>query len=163
MVESRYTHVTIVADDLEESVEFYESVFGMEQIPTPAFDERVQWVGCGDLQLHLVESDADPPEFNHHGLHVDDFEAVFQAVREYEGAEVEPLPQIEPDDDEPPVYVVPSGAVQFYIRDPAGNLVEVNAPEADDLDESVVQNLVERTDIEWPEPGEEPASIYMTD
>ena len=163
MVVSRYTHVSIVAADLEESVGFYESVFGMERIPTPAFDERIQWLECGGRQLHVVERDDDPPAFNHHALHVDDFEAVYQAIRERTDAEVEALPQIETAfvDGEPPVYVLPSGEVQCYIRDPAGNLVEVNAPDADALDESVVRNLIERTDVERPGPGEEPAPIYM--
>ncbi|WP_144901400.1 VOC family protein [Halobellus captivus] len=163
MVEARYTHVSIVAADLEESVQFYESVFGMERIPTPAFDEPIQWLACGDLQLHLVERDDDPPAFNHHALHVDDFEAVYRAIRQHDSAEAERLPQIEPGfvDGEPPVYVIPSGAIQFYIRDPAGNLVEVNYPDAADLDTSVVSNLIDRTDIDWPGPDEEPAPIYL--
>jgi catechol 2,3-dioxygenase-like lactoylglutathione lyase family enzyme len=163
VVEARYTHVSIVANDLEESTEFYESVFGLERIPAPAFHERIQWLKCGDLQLHLVERDGDPPAFNHHALHVDDFETVYQSIRDHGSAEVEPLPQIEPGfvDGEPPVYVLPSGEIQFYIRDPAGNLVEVNAPDADALDESIVPNLIDRTDIDWPDGDEEPAPIYM--
>ncbi|MFC6724463.1 VOC family protein [Halobium palmae] len=165
MVESRYTHVSIVAADLEESVDFYRSVFGMEPIRTPAFDERAQWLGCGDLQLHIVENDADPPEFNHHALHVDEFEEVFRALREHESVEIEPLPNVDTGfvDGEPPVYVLPSGAVQLYIRDPAGNMVEVNAPDADTLDATVVTNLIERTDVDPPGPGEEPAPIYVED
>ena len=164
MVESRYTHVSIVADDLEESVDFYESVFGMKRIPTPAFDERIQWLQCGEFQLHLVERDDDSPAFNHHALHVDDFETVYQSIRDHDRAEAEALPQIEASaDPDPPVYVLPSGAVQWYVRDPAGNLVEINAPDADALDESLVRNLVKRTDIEWPEAGEEPAPIYLNE
>ncbi|WP_049987107.1 VOC family protein [Halobellus rufus] len=165
MVQPRYTHVSIVAADLEESATFYESVFGMERIPTPAFEEPAQWLDCGGLQLHLVEREDDPPGFNHHALHVDDFEAVYESITSHEAAEVELLPQIETGyvDGEPPVYVLPSGAVQFYVRDPAGNLVEVNAPDADALDTSVVPNLVERDDIEPPGPGEEPAPIYMSE
>lgn len=163
MVEARYTHVSIAAKDVEESAAFYESVFGLERISTPAFDEPTQWLRCGDLQLHLVERDGDPPAFNHHALHVDDFEAVYRSIRDHDSAAVEPLPQIDTAfvDGEPPVYVLPSGEVQFYIRDPAGNLVEVNAPDADALDGSVVRNLIERTDVERPEAGEAPAPIYM--
>ncbi|MFD1600772.1 VOC family protein [Halobellus rarus] len=163
MVVSRYTHVSIVAADLEESVGFYESVFGMERIPTPAFDERIQWLECGDKQLHIVERDDEPPAFNHHALHVDDFEAVYGAIREHDSAEFEVLPQIETAfvDGEPPVYVLPSGEVQCYVRDPAGNLVEVNAPDADALDESAVRNLIERADVEWPSGDDEPAPIYL--
>ncbi len=32
------------------------------------------------------------------------------------------------------VYELPDGAVQLYLRDPAGNMVEVNYPDAADLD-----------------------------
>jgi catechol 2,3-dioxygenase-like lactoylglutathione lyase family enzyme len=162
---TQYTHVSILATDLDASVEFYESVFGMEQIPTPGFDEPTQWLACGDLQLHIVERADEPPAFNHHALHVDDFEAVYEAIRAHESAEVELLPQIETGyvDGEPPVYVLPSGAVQFYIRDPAGNLVEVNAPDAEALDDGVVGNLVGRTDVAAPGPDEAAAPIYMDD
>jgi catechol 2,3-dioxygenase-like lactoylglutathione lyase family enzyme len=162
MVETQYTHVSIAADDLDESVAFYESVFGLERIPTPAFDGRVQWLGCGDRQLHLAETDADPPAFNHCAIHVDDFEAVFESIREHEAAEIEVLSGVGPGyvDGEPPVYVLPSGAVQLYVRDPAGNRVEVNAPDADALDETVVRNLIERTDVEWPDAGEPTAPLY---
>jgi len=165
VVEPRYTHVSIVAADLEASVAFYESVFGMERIPTPAFEERIQWLACGDSQLHVVESDADPPAFNHCAIHVDDFETVFRALREHGDAEIEALPGVGPGfvDGEPPVYVLPSGAVQLYVRDPGGNRVEVNAPDVDALDGAVVRNLIERTDIEWPDAGESAAPIYTDD
>ena len=162
MIDTRYTHVSILATDLDESVAFYESVFGMDRIATPAFDERTQWLGCGDLQLHIVEREDESPAFNHHALHVDDFEAVYEAIRDHEAAEVELLPQIDTGyvDGEPPVYVLPSGAVQFYVRDPAGNLVEVNAPDADALDPAVVRNVVERTDVDAPGPDEAAAPLY---
>jgi catechol 2,3-dioxygenase-like lactoylglutathione lyase family enzyme len=162
VVDARYTHVSIVADDLEESVAFYESVFGLERIPTPAFDGRVQWLQCGDRQLHLAETDADPPAFNHVAVHVDDFEAVFASICEHDDAEIEtPSGDGGSIDGEPPVYVLPSGAVQLYVRDPGGNRVEVNAPDADALDKTVVRNLVERTDVEWPAPGESAAPLYL--
>jgi len=161
MDESRYTHVSIQADDLDTSVDFYESVFRLERIQTPAFAEPIQWFRCGDLQLHIVENDAEPPTFNHLALHAYDFEAVYEAVDAYDGAAFEALPHLDGGfvDGEPPVYALPSGAAQLYLRDPAGNLVEVNAPDADALDRSVVPNVVERSDIE-PTEGE-PAPVYM--
>jgi catechol 2,3-dioxygenase-like lactoylglutathione lyase family enzyme len=162
MVSSRYTHVTIQADDLAESVDFYASVFGMERLPTPDFAEPIQWLRCGDLQLHLIETDAGPPPINHHGLHVDDFEAVYRALREHDRAEFEVLAHTGEGvvDGHPPVYVLPTGTVQLYVRDPAGNLVEVNAPEAEALDDSVVTNLVERADVDPPEPGSPAPVLY---
>ena len=165
VVEPRYTHVSIVASDLEASVAFYESVFGMERIPTPAFEGRIQWLACGDSQLHVIETDADPPAVTHCAIHVDDFESVFESIRGRDDAEIEALPGVGPGyvDGEPPVYVLPSGAVQLYVRDPGGNRVEVNAPDADALDETVVRNLIERTDIEWPDPSESAAPLYLPD
>ena len=39
------------------------------------------------------------------------------------------------------VYQLPDGAVQLYVRDPAGNLVEINWPDVTTLDRSVVTQV----------------------
>jgi YD repeat-containing protein len=52
------------------------------------------------------------------------------------------------------VYQLPDGAVQLYVRDPAGNLVEINWPDVTTLDRSVV-NHVEKV------PGKPEARLYM--
>ena len=160
---TRYTHVSIQADDLEESVDFYETAFDMEQIPTPNFREPLQWLRCGELQLHIVENDAEPPTFNHHAVYVDDFEATYQAVMDHESAECVTIPPVDAGfvDGHPPVYVLPNNEVQLYIHDPAGNMVEVDHPNADDVDESIVQNMVDRADIEPPGPDEPWAGIFQ--
>jgi hypothetical protein len=46
------------------------------------------------------------------------------------------------------VYYLPTGTVQWYVRDPSGNLIEINYPDVEDIDQSVVQNIVERGDVE---------------
>jgi YD repeat-containing protein len=52
------------------------------------------------------------------------------------------------------------GAVQMYLRDPAGNLVEVNWPDAGTLDRSVVTDIV-RIGDERPQSAEAlRASLY---
>ena len=52
-------HVSIHAEDLEESAAFYEQMFGMEPIPAPTFAFPVAWLRLGRQQLHLfVRSDA---------------------------------------------------------------------------------------------------------
>ena len=48
-----FTHVSISATDLEESVRFYEAFFAMEEVPSPDFSGPVRWLRVGDLQLHL--------------------------------------------------------------------------------------------------------------
>lgn len=161
MVESRFTHVSVQTDDLEAAVAFYESVFGLERLPTPDFMEPAQWFRCGELQLHLVENDAEAPTFNHFALHVSDFEAVYGAIQAHADAEFMVLPHVEAGfvDGEPPVYVLPSGAAQLYVRDPDGNVIEVNAPDAGALDSAVVPNVIDRPDI--APPAGEPAPVYM--
>lgn len=161
MVEARYTHVSVQADGLERAAAFYESVFGLERIPTPDFEEPAQWFRCGDLQLHIVENEAEAPAFNHLALHVSDFEAVYRAVQADEDAGFMALPHVEAGfvEGEPPVYVLPSGAAQLYVKDPDDNLIEVNAPDAGALDRTVVPNVVDRPDI--APPAGEPAPVYM--
>jgi lactoylglutathione lyase len=52
------------------------------------------------------------------------------------------------------VYQLPDGAVQLYVRDPAGNLVEINWPDATTLDRSVAVH-VEKV------AGEPDARLYL--
>ena len=54
-----FTHVSVSATDLEESVRFYTDFFGMEEVPSPEFSGPVRWLRVGDLQLHLF-LDEDP-------------------------------------------------------------------------------------------------------
>lgn len=110
--------MSVHAHDLEESVLFYRSLFGMQEIPAPQFPFPVRWLRVGDLELHLFESDAAAPAGRHFGLDVDDFEAVYEKAREL-GAQVA-------EGYFSGLYELPDGAVQLYLRDPAGNLVEVN-------------------------------------
>ena len=127
---TKINHVSISAADLEESTRFYEEVFGMERIPTPTFADPVQWLRVGDLQLHLFLDAGTPPSRHHVGITIDDFDAAFEAVkartsREFGWRLVE----------------LPSRQVQLYFRDPAGNLIELNWPDADTLDRSRYPDL----------------------
>jgi catechol 2,3-dioxygenase-like lactoylglutathione lyase family enzyme len=128
-------HVSIHAHDLDESVAFYERLFGMRRIPTPNFAFPVQWLQLGDQQLHLfVRSSARAPGFHHVGLNVDDFEAVYWTARE----------QRLRDDSAffAGMYELPDGAVQMYLRDPADNLVEIDWPDARTLDVRLRDELI---------------------
>jgi catechol 2,3-dioxygenase-like lactoylglutathione lyase family enzyme len=149
MTQCRFTHTSVLAKDLDESAAFYEEVFGMERIPTPNFSVPVQWMRCGDLQLHLFKRDIDAADYYHFGVHVDDFEEVYEAIREYDvasfdavGGEGEEVTEEEPD-----VYELPDGSVQMYVQDPADNLVEVNYPYVEDLDRDVVAEIIDRNNL----------------
>jgi YD repeat-containing protein len=126
MAATRINHVSIVADDLDESARFYEELFGMERIPTPIFAGRVQWLRLGSNQLHLFLSDEDPPTQRHHlGIDVADFDAVYAKAKEMGILDVRAFGK--------PLRSHPTGWVQMYLRDPAGNLVEVDWPDVESL------------------------------
>ena len=126
-------HVSINARDLQESVDFYAELLGAEPIPTPNFGIPVQWLALGDTQLHLFERDLTPTSHHHLGITVDDLEPVYRAA-ERRGAF---------DDDAFRSHLVelPGDVVQLYLRDPAGNLVEIDQHGADRLSEDMRARL----------------------
>ena len=146
-----FTHVSINAPDLDESVRFYQDLFGMEEVPAPDFPFPIRWLRVGDLQLHLVEGEEAAPGAHHFGLEVDDFEAVYRKARErgimYESGYFSKM------------YELPDGAVQLYLYDPAGNMVEVNWPDITTLDRSVVTEDIEKVAAETEEAAK--ATLYL--
>ncbi len=129
----RFTHVAIHADDMAASLAFYVDVLGMERVPSPDFEQHVEWLVLGDQQLHLFRRETPAPQFHHLGLEVDDFEAAYVLARDrglFDGGVFSP-----------DVRELNDGSVQMYLRDPAGNLVEVNWPDATTLDRTVVTEI----------------------
>lgn len=123
----RLNHVSIHADNLEESVRFYTEVLGLEKIPTYTFAFPVQYLRLGEQQLHIFERETAAPQFHHIAVDVDDFEGAFERARDLR---IHDETAFFSD-----VYELPDGAVQMYVRDPAGNLVEVNWPDITTLDQ----------------------------
>ena len=149
MVESKFTHVSVLATDLAESVRFYEEVFGMERAPAPNFPGvDVEWLRCGDLTLHLFDRDMEAVPYYHFALHVDDFAGVYRTAREHDL-----VSDFDDAEDEPTIYELPEGAVQLYIHDPAGNLVEINHHDAENLPAEIREEVVARSD-QLPQTGE---------
>jgi catechol 2,3-dioxygenase-like lactoylglutathione lyase family enzyme len=116
-----FNHVSISAINLEESVSFYETVFGLERIPTYSFGFPTQFMRLGDLQLHIFERPTGAPTYHHIAFNVDDFEAAYLRARE--------LDLLDTGSFYSSIYELPDGSVQFYIRDPGGNLVELDWPD----------------------------------
>jgi lactoylglutathione lyase len=142
---TRFNHVSIHASDMEESLRFYIDVFGMERLPSPNFSLQVEWLRLGEQQLHLFHRETPPPEFHHIALDVDDFEAAYLKAKE--------LGLLDQDSFGASVRELPGGAVQMYLRDPAGNLVEVDWPDISTLDREVVTNITRVAD-ERPQTGD---------
>jgi YD repeat-containing protein len=148
-----FNHVSIHADDLAASTQFYVEIFGMEKIPTYSFAFPVQYLRLGDLQLHLFERKTSPPEFHHIGINVDDFHAAYDRARELGIQERSAFFSH--------VYELPDGSVQMYLRDPAGNLVEIDWPDVSTLDRSRIPELKRLAD-EVPQTAEGlQATLYL--
>ena len=150
---TRINHVSVHAVDLDESARFYEEVFGMERIPTARFRQPVLWLRLGDQQLHLFRSDSPAPRFHHLGIDVDDFEDVYLKAKERGILDSETHGAA--------IREHTSGWVQMYIRDPAGNLVEIDWPDVSTLDRSVVTDI-RKLDDDVPQTGESVAATLYT-
>ena len=115
---AQINHVSIHAHDLHESVAFYVELLGAEPIPTPNFGGQAQWLALGPTQLHLFQRGVEAPERHHLGITVEDLERPFR-VAEARGA-------LDRESFGNHLVELPGDVVQLYVRDPAGNLVELD-------------------------------------
>jgi catechol 2,3-dioxygenase-like lactoylglutathione lyase family enzyme len=132
-------HVSVVARELEESARFYEEMFEVERLPTPNFGYPVLWLRVGGAQLHLFERPGGPPAYHHFALTVDDFEATYRRA--------EARDAFDKDFSGHHFYELPGDCLQLYLRDPAGNLVEVDALRASALPASLRSHLQRLADV----------------
>ena len=154
MPATAFNHVSVHARSLAVSVWFYKEVFGMQQVPTPAFRMPTAWLRLGSHQLHLIESKAAAAALQHFALNVDDFEAVYvKAI----GLGIE-----DHDTWGSHIYELPDGAVQFYIRDPADNLVEVDWPDVTTLDPSIVGDIPKLADVVSQPESAARATLFLS-
>jgi catechol 2,3-dioxygenase-like lactoylglutathione lyase family enzyme len=128
-VSSRINHVSVNATDLQESVDFYVDLLGAERIATPNFGLPVQWLALGRTQLHLFEKDIQPTSHHHLGITVDDLEPVYRAAERRDAFDRAAFGNH--------LVELPGDLIQLYVRDPAGNLVEIDQAGADRLPEDI--------------------------
>jgi YD repeat-containing protein len=154
MAATAINHVSVHARDLDESVAFYERLFGMRRIPTPNFAFPTQWLRLGDQQLHLfVRPDAQAARFHHVALTVDDFEAVYRLARELRVQDESAFFS--------GMYELPDGAVQMYVRDPADNLVEIDWPDASTLDPRIRDEVIRLSDTVAQTGDAKSATLFL--
>lgn len=121
-------HLTLPVDDAERAAAFYADWFGAEVVPSPRFHIPVAWVLLGRVQLHLVHRPATTSAAYHFGIAIEDRER-FEGL--YRRAEREGI--LDTDTFGHHLFEAVGGAVQLYLNDPAGNLVECDYPAAGDL------------------------------
>jgi catechol 2,3-dioxygenase-like lactoylglutathione lyase family enzyme len=149
MARTGLNHVSVVANDLEASVAFYQDVFDMEPIPTPNFTFDGQWLemACGN-QLHLFDLETPAPQYHHFGVVVDDPLEVYEKARDRDA-----VTDFSDDEESPRMYELPDGSLQMYVEDPDDNVIEVNAPDVGSLDETLRGMVTDRDSI-VPQTGE---------
>lgn len=152
MPATRINHVSISAKSVAESVRFYVEVLGLEPVATPDFGFPVQWLKLGDVQLHVFEHTQREAPISHHvALEVDDFPAVLRRVRELGIEDRETFGHW--------LYRLPDGAAQLYLRDPGGNLIEIDEPDADALDPELTAEI---RPLPRPQDGDAAAATLWT-
>jgi catechol 2,3-dioxygenase-like lactoylglutathione lyase family enzyme len=110
----QHVALEVTRDLWDACVDFY-ALLGFERVrPPPSLAERAAWVQHGSTQVHLMDVEAPVvlPR-GHVAVVVDDYDATLTALREI-GHDVEARAEH-------------WGSPRAYVRDPAGNLVELMA------------------------------------
>jgi glyoxylase I family protein len=110
-------HVALNVVDIDEAVRFYTGVLGFDVVERPDFGFPGAWLQAGAQQVHLAPTEERGEDsFQHFALHVTDIDAAITDVRAA-GWKVDPVPHM-------------AGAGhQAFLRDPSGNLIELNQPD----------------------------------
>jgi catechol 2,3-dioxygenase-like lactoylglutathione lyase family enzyme len=130
---TQINHVSVNARDLRESVDFYVDLIGAEPIPTPNFGIPVQWLALGPTQLHLFERDIEPASHHHFGVTVDNLEPAYRAAERRDAFDRQAFGNH--------LVELPGDVVQLYVRDPGGNLVEIDQAGVDRLPDDLRAQL----------------------
>lgn len=136
---TQLNHVSVSAPDLEGAVAFYEELFGLERVATPNFGFPVQWLSAGTGQLHIFQRDDQPTLSQHFALTVDDLETVYEKARARNCFDRVAFSSH--------LVELPGGVAQLYLRDPGGNLVEVDYADAAGLPDRMHSEMVRLEDV----------------
>ncbi len=111
-------HVSLDVADVEDAGRFYEEVLGLTRIERPDFGFPGAWFDASGTQVHLIEVGThEAPTSQHFAFRVDDVDAVCAALVD-KGVDVSP-----------PSAGFPGAGRQAFLKDPSGNLIELNQPD----------------------------------
>jgi catechol 2,3-dioxygenase-like lactoylglutathione lyase family enzyme len=128
----KINHVTLIVDNLEKAGAFYQNELGLEPLPAFRFDYPVMFFKFNEeQQLHLSEWEDTPSFRGHICVQVDDFNALFFRMKELNVIDIKPWGK---------VRRLPDGAMQMFVRDPAGNLVEISSRPGSEVDETIFKD-----------------------
>lgn len=133
-------HVNVHVDDLAGAIAFYRDVLGLPLDDTPDQGFPSQFFKIGAVQQIHMNQIEDAHQFRgHFCLVVGDFQGVFHRAKAAGAIDLKPWGK---------VRRLPSGKMQMFLRDPAGNLIEIASGDAESIDPALFDDpLVE------PRPG----------
>jgi lactoylglutathione lyase len=112
-------HVNLAVDDLASATVFYRDVLGLEPVPTPDLGFPAQFFSIGPGQeLHVNQLDDIHADRTHFCLRLDDFAGVVERAEASAAIDTAAWG---------PATRIGTGVVQLFVRDPAGNLIELNS------------------------------------
>jgi catechol 2,3-dioxygenase-like lactoylglutathione lyase family enzyme len=110
-------HIALNVTDLAAARTFYLEHLGLDEIDRPDFGVPGIWMACGATQIHLVEVDENmPADGQHFAFEVDDMDAIVGDLR---------AKDVEVSD---PFEFAAGAGRQAFLKDPSGNLIELNQP-----------------------------------
>lgn len=128
----KINHVTLIVDNLEKAAAFYQNELGLEPLAAFRFDYPVMFFKFNDeQQLHLSEWEDTPSFRGHICVQVDDFNKIFFRMKELQLIDIAPWGK---------VRKLPDGAMQLFLRDPAGNLVEISSAPGSEIDPLILED-----------------------
>ncbi len=140
MTDFQLHHVNVNVDNLDAAVAFYRDVIGLPLDATPDQGFRSQFFRLGATQQIHMNEIADSHQFRGHFCIVaPDFPAVFRRAKQAGAIDCKPWGR---------VRRLPSGAMQMFVRDPAGNLVEISSAR-----DAVIDPALFADELVEPKPG----------
>ena len=128
----KINHVALIVKDLEAACIFYEKELGLEPLPAFLFDYPTAFFKFNDQQqLHLTEWEDAHSFRGHICVQVDDINALFFRMKILGIIDIQPWGK---------VRRLPDGAIQIFVRDPSGNLVELSSDPEDLIDPKIFED-----------------------
>jgi catechol 2,3-dioxygenase-like lactoylglutathione lyase family enzyme len=129
MSDTNIQHVNLMVDDLDAAVAFYTDILGLQLAPTPELGFPAQFIAVNEYQeLHLNRLDDVTPERAHFCMRVADFNGVFRRAKQAGVIETRTWGH---------ARRLASGVMQLFVRDPAGNLIEIACDADQPVDDDI--------------------------
>ena len=125
-------HVTLIVNQLETAVTFYEEEMGLEVIPAFMLDYPTAFFKINETQqLHLTEWEDVHSFRGHVCMVVNDFNPIYWRAKELGIIDTKPWGK---------ARRLPEGVMQLFIRDPSGNLLEISSHPGYKIDPAILED-----------------------